>query len=305
MLMASLSNPRSQQQNQQDDPIKLSADLVLIDAQVLIKKTGHALQGLTRDDFVLYEDNVRQYITHFSQDKLPLSIVILLDVSSSIAPMFDGLRSAAMQSLQRLKPVDRVALMAFGGSTKVTQGFTSNTEEVADKILETDGTGLERGTVINEGILQAAAYLKRNSDPLSRRVILAITDDVSTQKSLTPSESSTLKSLNESGAVVWGLIFFNPLRNTMIRLSAGSVRNYANETGGIIIHADKKRLGAALDKLIERVRSRYSIGFISTNEKRKGGFRKVRLELSPQAQQRVEKAEIVARKGYSIEGNEK
>ncbi|HMG32719.1 MAG TPA: VWA domain-containing protein [Blastocatellia bacterium] len=298
LLAQMLPAPAATNRQSQDDTIKLSADLVLLDAQVLNKGNGHAVRGLTKDDFVLYEDNVKQHISYFSQDKLLLSIVILLDVSSSIAPVFNSLRSAATQSLARLKSGDQVALMAFGGSTKVAHDFTTDKSAIADAIQTTDGTGLENGTIINEGVSQATRYLQEHSSATSRRVILAITDDMSTQRSPSPSESDTLRKLHESNAVVCGLIFFNPLQHTRITQVPGSVRNYANQTGGVIINANKKRLATDLDELIERLRSRYSLGFFSTNETRDGRFRKIKLELAPQTLEREGKVEIITRKGY-------
>ena len=283
----------------QDDSIKLRADLVLIEAQVIRKKTGSAVQGLSKGDFVLYEDNVEQYITHFSQDKLPLSMVILLDVTGSIAPMIEGLRSAAAQSLARLKPVDQVALMAFGGSTRVAQDLTTDKQLVARTLEETDGTGIERGTIINLGVLDAASYLQTHSNPQSRRVILAITDDVSTQKSPSPGEGSTLRKLHDSGSVVCGLVFFNPLKQSLRSFTPGSIKTYAIETGGTVINVDKKSLPKKLDELVERLRSSYSLGFTSSNEKSDGSFRKIRLELSPPARQREGESQVQARKGYN------
>ena len=290
--------PQSQRPEQADAPVKLRADMVSLDAEVLLKKTGHAAQGLTKEDFVVYEDNVPQYVTDFSQDKLPLSVVLALDVSSSIAPLFADLRAAAAHALQQLKPVDEVALMAFGGTTRVVAGLTTDKQLIADELETTDGTGLERGTNINEAIYQAAGYLQKYSPPLNRRVILAITDDISTQTTLSPSESGVLARLHESGSVVCGLLFFNSLRNTRFAMVSGSVRGYANETGGALINADKKRLEADLGELVQRLRTRYSLGYFSTNEKRDGKFHKVRVELSPQAQARGLKVEIITRKGY-------
>src|SRR5436305_15310094 len=85
----------AQQQDARDDPMKLSVAYVLLDAQVLSKKTSLAVQGLNGSDFVLYEDGVKLHIEYLSHEKLPLSIVLLLDVSSSIAPVFGRLQAAA------------------------------------------------------------------------------------------------------------------------------------------------------------------------------------------------------------------
>jgi secreted trypsin-like serine protease len=51
---------------------RVDVRVVLVDAQVLSKKTRHAARELKQDDFEIYEDNVRQQISSFSQDQLPL-----------------------------------------------------------------------------------------------------------------------------------------------------------------------------------------------------------------------------------------
>jgi len=98
--------------------LKLSTELVVVDAQVLSKKTGSPVNGLTERDFVLYEEGVKQRITHFSQDKLPLSILLLLDVSGSVMPAINQVRDSGLRALNELKPGDEVAVMAFGAWRK-------------------------------------------------------------------------------------------------------------------------------------------------------------------------------------------
>jgi len=114
ILALLLSSFRSRAQEKQDEPLKLSTQLVVIDAQVLNKKTGLPVPGLTERDFVISEDGVKQQITHFSQDSLPLSIVLLLDVSGSVMPTINSVRESGLKALNQLKSGDEVALMAFG-----------------------------------------------------------------------------------------------------------------------------------------------------------------------------------------------
>ena len=107
VLLAGLTlsvRPQSQQQSAPDEPIRLKAELVVIDAQVLVKKTGAVVNGLARENFSVYEDGVKQQITHFSQDKLPLSIVLLLDVSGSVMPAVNQVRDSGLKALSELKP---------------------------------------------------------------------------------------------------------------------------------------------------------------------------------------------------------
>src|ERR1041385_5544814 len=60
--------------------------VVQVDAQVLSKKTRHAVTALKKDDYEIYEDNVRQQVSSFSQDTLPLSVVLLFDLTDSVRP---------------------------------------------------------------------------------------------------------------------------------------------------------------------------------------------------------------------------
>jgi hypothetical protein len=61
------------------DVVKVDVDLVKIDALVLQKNTARIVGGLNKEDFLLYEDGIKQEITHFSQDQLPLSVVVAID----------------------------------------------------------------------------------------------------------------------------------------------------------------------------------------------------------------------------------
>ena len=68
------------------EQIKLSVDLVVLDAQVMQQKTARVVGDLKREDFALYEDGVKQQITHFSQDTLPLSVILLVDRGGCLDP---------------------------------------------------------------------------------------------------------------------------------------------------------------------------------------------------------------------------
>src|SRR5262249_1514464 len=123
-FVAALAVFSQARQSQQDRAIRLTTDLVVIDTQVVNKKSGLAIGALHENDFIVYEDGVRQTISHFSQDKLPLSIILLVDVSASVRPILNEIRQGATTALDTLKPEDEVALMAFATRTQVVQGFT-------------------------------------------------------------------------------------------------------------------------------------------------------------------------------------
>src|SRR3954466_5389699 len=108
--------------------VKVDVDLVKIDALVLQKNTARIVGGLNKEDFLLYEDGIKQEITHFSQDELPLSVIIVIDRGQScpLEPYDDDVHRAAREAIDRLKPVDEIAVMAFADTTRLVQPFTRN-----------------------------------------------------------------------------------------------------------------------------------------------------------------------------------
>ena len=110
--------------------IKVDVDLVNVDALVLQKNTARIVGGLQKDDFLLYEDGIKQEVTHFSQDQLPLSVVLAIDRGPVCPHKIDTWSAeahrAAREAIDRLKPIDEVAVMAFTDTAQLIQPFTRN-----------------------------------------------------------------------------------------------------------------------------------------------------------------------------------
>src|SRR5258707_5493948 len=115
--------------------LRVNVRLVMVDAQVLTRKTGRAISSLHAEDFQVYEDGVQQPITSFSQDELPLSVGFLFDLTDSVRPVLKSLAGGALQALKRLKPEDEVAVMVYAASTQLLQDFTTD-RELAAKAIE-------------------------------------------------------------------------------------------------------------------------------------------------------------------------
>lgn len=298
--------PSAQKGKEPDEPLKLSTQLVVVDAQILNKRTGLPVNGLSERDFVVYEQGIKQQISHFSQDTLPLSIVLLLDVSASVMPAIDRVRDSGLRALNELNPGDEVALMAFGAWATVLQDFTRERQLIAARMafIESMGPWIRNGTYIDEAVYEAARYLTKASNPNSRRVIVIVTDNLSNQPpELGHSEAEALRQLHASGAAFCGLLVgdFDAAVDAYRRqglLLPNSIANYLAETGGIISRVDRDDITAKLARLIERLRSRYSLGYTPLNNKRDGKFRNIKLKVSPEVERREGEVTIVARKGY-------
>ena len=283
-----------------NDVIRVNTDLVIFDAQVIDKKTRKVFGGLRREDFEIYEEHVRQPIVYFSQDQLPLSVLLLLDISRSVTPIIEQVGAGANDALQRLKPEDEVAVMAFADNPKLIQGFTKDRKVAAQKISEAGTTDLGHGTYLNEALHAAEQAMNNAGNPTNRRAIVVITDNIAPAGGHF-GKDKVINDLLESGTVVYGLIVRAALGKVFNVLSFGTihgVNEYCEETGGEVLGADQKEVDSRLAEMFTRLRTRYTLGYRPPENNEEGKFRRVKVQLTPAIMKTNKKLVVRARSGY-------
>jgi len=76
------------------------------------------------------------------------------------------------------------------------------------------------------------------------------------------------------------------------------IRQLADETGGEVLEDKPEKLDTTFNTLIEHLRTRYNLAFVSTNKKRDGSLRKLKIDLTPDAQKSRGKLVVKARRSY-------
>jgi VWFA-related protein len=210
--------------------------------------------------------------------------------------------------------------MVFAGHAKLILNFTKDKQLAAKVIREADRQGVGSETDPSEAVFQAASYLKNSTSRESRRIIIAISDDVSTRKATSLSKSKTNHELLESGSVVCGL-FFDSIYKTkgepptdpysgvnqtiLISGETNIIKSFVDETGGVAIEADQQNVKEGFIRLLERLRTRYSLGYSSSNQNRNGKFRRIKLAVPAETEKRENGVAIIARKGYYAQSGAK
>lgn len=282
-----------------NDVIKVNTDLVVFDAQVIDKKSRKVFGPLQKHDFEIFEENVKQQIAYFGQDQLPLSILLLLDISRSVRPVIEQIGEGANNALRHLKPEDEVAVMAFADYPRLIQTFTKNRALTAGKINEASRTFLGHGTFLNEALYAASQEVNRATNPANRRAIIVVTDNIA-PASGEYGVDAVMRELLESGTVVYGLIVRSGFAKVFNVLTFGKIHGlnpYAEETGGEILGADRKEVDSRLGEMFTRLRTRYTIGYRPPETNEEGAFRHVKVQLTP-AIMKAKKLVVRARRGY-------
>lgn len=294
------------------DVIKTDVDLVTIDALVLQKKTARVVGGLKQEDFLVSEDGNTQTITHFSQDTLPLSVVLLIDRGGCLDPFGEEVRRAAKDAVSRLKPSDEVAVMTYHDTVELQQPFTRNPVLLERAINYVPPHDENANHCLNIAFDVAADYMMKAGNPSGRRVIIVITGVTRNWDCGNgPSHNAATHTVFESGSVVCGIIPKTPeqaAENGMMRWATRmgrlggihylDIQKLADETGGEILRDKPEELDRTFNTLITHLRTRYSFSFVSTNKKRDGTVRKLKVAVANGAEKTQGRLVVKARKSY-------
>jgi Ca-activated chloride channel family protein len=160
------------------DIVRVNSNLVMVPVSV-VDAQGQPFRGLQVGDFRLAEEGRDQQLVEIGNpDEVPLDIVILFDISSSVSQkgFFQFQQRAAASFLKQvLKPVDRAAVFTISNEPKLFS--TLATADVAGgKILTIPAATSAVPTAFYDTVVAAAKYLTTNSADRHRRVVLVISD---------------------------------------------------------------------------------------------------------------------------------
>jgi VWFA-related protein len=301
LLAAGIGRAQSSGSPPEIATIHVDTQMVLLDAMVEEKKSGHTLDSLSAKDFQLSEDGAPQAITYFSRDQLPLSVVLLFDMTETVHAAMKPLAQAGLQILNHLKSEDEVAVMTFSSRADLMHGFTTNRRVAAEAIHTASWMADVEGTFLDEDMYEAVEQVS-NAKPGTRRVLVWLTDGTANQENAGTratigqhapehlhSRKEAMDSLLQSGAVVSVLLDRTAETNRAI-LSAGSngtrlgdIDEYARATGGPVLNTNAKDAPERLAKLIDLIRARYTLGYRPTSVESTNKFRKLSLQLDADA----------------------
>jgi Ca-activated chloride channel homolog len=287
-------------QDQGQGTIRVNVNLVLVDATVKTK-AGQIMSDLKKDDFEVREDGVAQKVEIFSRDALPVNVALVLDLSDSIGPFLAPLRDAATIALAALKPDDEVALFTFSTEAELRLPLTKDKNKIADQINTFQARG---ATNINDGIFVAAEYLLK-APSNGRRVIILISDDVGTDAGGQGTRDIVTEAI-AADAVLYNLKIpgYNP---PATRFAASmipglvNIRKVMDATGGELFDVqDVAHLDSVFSALIQRIKTRYTLGYYTMANGAEGKPHKLDVRLASSFGKKGRDYSILAKNGYYI-----
>ena len=291
-----------------DDIIRTETSLVQLNIGV-VDKQGRAVTSLTKNDFVVYEDGIKQPIQLFEPVDAPFSLVLMLDMSGSTVNFRGQLKLASQRFLDALAPDDRVSVIQFNKNVKTLTGFTVDRRKTAYAIDIADGAG---ETHFYEALKYALRELEKEGK--RRKAIVVLTDGLDTHlrnadrsilskaqtdeealATIKPHESAALNSVlasaDRQGVTIYPLALPSgdpkrlplPTPNIIGIYAAARARlqSLADRTGGRLNEIDRLQYMAQLYREVAaNLRTLYTIGYQPQGDRPRGKWHEIKVEVA-------------------------
>ncbi|MBV8202490.1 MAG: VWA domain-containing protein [Acidobacteria bacterium] len=235
-------------------------------------RRGHPIDGLSREDFKVYEDGVEQTVRRYERvENLPIYAGVLLDTSGSMVDHLDTAVQAAQRFFQTIiQPKDRAAVITFSGQPNLAVRFTNDREVLAGGLA---GLRADGNTALYDSIIYALYYF---GGVRGKRAIVLLTDGKDEGSRFRYSDA--LEYAKHSGIAFYTIGLGQIAQQADIRMKLVQI---ANETGGRSYFIDRViELSGVYRGIESELRSQYLLAYQSSKQGSDGKFRTVEVKLN-------------------------
>lgn len=266
-----------QSQDTDDGSIKIPTEMVQLDVKVT-DQTGRPVAGLTKNDFVVYEDKVSQSIESISSEEVPVSMGLVIDTSASMRPKLYTVSEAARGLIGQMRPDDEAFLAQFKAEAELLQEFTSDRRVLEDALRNLTVSG---GTALLDAIIATAdhAHVKGKR---RRKAIVVITDGL--EKNSSAREKEVIEVMKEDDVQLYLVGFVDKVEpgdlfgRSPAKKAKDLLIRLAEDSGGRgFFPTDERETPAIAAQIAKDLRDQYVISYYPSNDKHDGSFRSVRV----------------------------
>lgn len=249
---------------------------------VVTDKQGAPIIGLTPDDFELLEDGKRQTITYFAEgdpsqgtklgEALPLHLGLALDTSGSMELDIREVRTGVVKFLNANEAAVDVTLVNFDTEVRVSRYASSEYHRLIERIRMQKPGGY---TAFYDAI---GVYLHGAASQTGQKILLVYTDGGDTRSAMAYHELLDL--LKASDVTLYVIGYLEQYPSTSRNEQRMQLQRMALATGGqAFFPMSLKDLDKVYDGIQREIAARYSLGYVSSNTRADGTWRKVEVRL--------------------------
>ena len=256
-------------------------DAILVTARVT-DASGRFVPGLKADDFRLFDEGKPQQLTLLDAGEGAAEVLLALDVSGSMAPNVEDLRTVALDFMDRLRPIDKVTLAGFNSAFFIIAGRDADRATRRRAVADLSASG---GTAIYDTLISAAEVVGAHT---GRRAIVLFSDgdDVSSRSTL----ETAREALHARDTVLYLVATGKADADSHLRRA---LSNLAEETGGKAYFGNRlSDVAPHFREIVQDISQLYLLSFSPDKALGDGKWRKISVEMKNKA------LRVRARSGY-------
>src|SRR5437870_5423500 len=271
-----------QKQNKQDKDYVLSVDVdeVVLSVAVLDKE-GRPVDGLSKDQFAVFEDNTQQQIKVFKHEDIPLSLGLVIDNSGSMRNKRERVNSAALAFVRESNPEVETFIVNFDDSAYLEQDFTGSIGDLIDALDNIDARG---ETALYDAVYLSAEKVTKDGKK-DKKALLVITDgeDNASKYGI----NKVIEALRQAKVTVYtvGLLEEDDQRGGLFKKPPSKkakedLIKFAEITGGqAYFPKNLEEVEELVKHIAHDLRNHYTITYTPTNAKLDGSWREVTVKV--------------------------
>ena len=261
-------------------------DLVQVTVSVT-DKDGRLVTGLKQDDFQIWEDGIEQRITQFTDQRVAVSLGVLLDASDSMRgrPVVDAREAVDRFVGTLLKPEDEAFVATFNHSPSLASPWKKPPTVLVNVLKGLQPSG---GTAIYDAIAETSTLFDRRKNTRAAMIVISDGADTASDRTL----HQAVDAVRRSDTFVYAIAIDAPGAQASTRVNADALREITSMSGGYTeVVRSAADLGPATERIADELNKQYTIGYNALRPF-DGSWRTLRV--------RVKKADsfVRARRGY-------
>lgn len=280
--------------------ISVSVDLINLQALVTDKK-GNIITGLKPENFTVYEDNVKQEITHFTKVDAAITVVMLVDFSKMVEWFIEDVWNAIFGFAESLRAGDWVAVIGYDIRPTILTDFTQRRDELMEA-LSRFNTPAFRESNLSDAVIFT---LDRVEEIDGKVAVLLVSTGLDTFSQHIWDDA--LKKCKSANASIYSIGVGQSVRlrynldDITLLMADNRLRSLAELTGGdSYFPRFPSEFPSIFKNISNSLRNQYSLAYVSSNPKRDGKFRKIRVEAMADINQNGKPVQfkVQTRQGY-------
>lgn len=243
---------------------------------VVTDKKGRFIPDLDAEDFLVYENRVPQELAFFTAEVTPVTLLVLLDASTSVRESVDSIKEAAANFVSKLWEGDQAIIADFNERVRFSSHFSDDVDRLVSTIQSLYPSGW---TALYDSVLLS---LEKVSEAEGRKALMVFTDGDDSRSVGFGSEASAKDAVEGAkfSEVTIYTVGFEGRGGMGGGVNKGFLKKLSEETGGTAFFPKGiGDLNQSFEQIQDELHSQYRLAYVPVKHEKNGEWRSIEVRV--------------------------